>query len=66
MIRKVALVQALREAFPAKFGGVYDRDEMPAEMPAEPVAVAESAAAAAEPTDEARESAVEADDVESF
>ena len=66
MIRKVALVQALREAFPAKFGGVYDRDEMPAEMPAEPVAVAESAAAAAEPTDEARESAVEPDDVESF
>lgn len=66
MIRKVALVQALREAFPAKFGGVYDRDEMPAEMPAEPVAVAESAAAAAEATDEARESAVESDDVESF
>lgn len=66
MIRKVALVQALREAFPAKFGGVYDRDEMPVEMPAEPVAVAESAAAAAEATDEVRESAVEPDDVESF
>lgn len=29
MIRKVALVQALREAYPAQFGGVYDRDEMP-------------------------------------
>lgn len=66
MIRKVALVQALREAFPAKFGGVYDRDEMPVEMPAEPAAVAESAAAAAEATDEVRESAVEPDDVESF
>lgn len=38
MIRKVALVQALREAFPAKFGGVYDRDEMPADLPPEPPA----------------------------
>ena len=67
MIRKVALVQALREAFPAKFGGVYDRDEMPADLPPEPpAAVAESAAAAAEATDEARESDVEPDDVESF
>lgn len=67
MIRKVALVQALREAFPAKFGGVYDRDEMPADLPPEPpAAVAESAAAAAEATDEVRESAVEPDDVESF
>ena len=28
MIRKVALVQALREAFPAKFGGVYDNTEI--------------------------------------
>lgn len=28
MIRKVALVQALREAFPANFGGMYDRSEM--------------------------------------
>lgn len=67
MIRKVALVQALREAFPAKFGGVYDRDEMPADLPPEPsAAVAESAAAAAEATDEALESDVESDDVESF
>lgn len=66
MIRKVALVQALREAFPAKFGGVYDRDEMPVEMPEPPAAVAESAAAAAEATDEALESDVEPDDVESF
>ena len=29
MIRKVALVQAIREAYPGVFGGLYDRDEMP-------------------------------------
>ena len=29
MIRKVALVQALREAYPGAYGGIYDRDEMP-------------------------------------
>ena len=29
MIRKVALVQALREAYPGEFGGLYDGDEMP-------------------------------------
>lgn len=29
MIRKVALVQALREAYPGAYGGLYDRDEMP-------------------------------------
>lgn len=29
MIRKVPLVQALREAFPALFGGMYDATEMP-------------------------------------
>lgn len=28
MIRKVALVQALREAFPSEFSGMYDGDEM--------------------------------------
>lgn len=28
MIRKVAVVQALREAFPAQFGGLYDASEM--------------------------------------
>lgn len=37
MIRKVALVQALREAYPGAYGGIYDRDEMP--EPPEPVAV---------------------------
>lgn len=29
MIRKTALVQALREAYPASYGGIYDADEMP-------------------------------------
>lgn len=29
MIRKVALVQALREAFPTNLGGLYTEDEMP-------------------------------------
>ena len=65
MLRKVAVVQALREAFPAKFGGVYDRDEMPPEMPPEPAAVAESAVASDVPKD-APEAPVEPDDVESF
>lgn len=30
MIRKVALVHALREAYPGSFSGVYDQSEMPA------------------------------------
>ena len=30
MCRKVALVQALREAYPAAYGGVYDESEVPA------------------------------------
>ena len=46
MIRKVALVQALREAYPAAFSGVYDAGEMPEPVspvvpsptPAQPVA----------------------------
>src|SRR5690606_10607607 len=29
MIRKVALVQALREAIPEEFGGLYSPEEMP-------------------------------------
>jgi phage recombination protein Bet len=43
MIRKVALVQALREAFPDKFQGLYSPEEMPVdgskldEKPVEPV-----------------------------
>ena len=32
MIRKVALVQALREAFPEDFQGLYSAEEMPVEM----------------------------------
>jgi hypothetical protein len=37
MIRKVALVQALREAFPKSFSGLYDQAEMGGEEPeAEP------------------------------
>lgn len=28
MIRKVAIVQALREAFPSELGGMYDSSEM--------------------------------------
>lgn len=44
MIRKVALVQALREAYPGAYGGIYDRDEVtepereaPVEAPAQVV-----------------------------
>ena len=43
MIRKVALVQALREAYPGAYGGIYDSDEMPEPVvpvaPPEPVSV---------------------------
>ena len=35
MIRKVALVQALREAFPNTFAGLYDAAEMKVELPDE-------------------------------
>ena len=35
MIRKVALVQALREAFPSTFAGLYDSAEMGVDLPAE-------------------------------
>lgn len=38
MIRKVALVQALREAYPAALAGLYDEAEMPA-APAAPVEI---------------------------
>lgn len=40
MIRKVALVQALREAFPETFGGMYSPEEMPVDdskLPTEPI-----------------------------
>ncbi len=39
MIRKVALVQALREAYPAQFAGLYDAFEMASKEDAAPVAV---------------------------
>ena len=43
MIRKVAVVQALREAFPAQFQALYDADEMPTqEMNPVPDAVTEA------------------------
>lgn len=35
MIRKVALVQALREAFPDQLGGLYDESEMGVDLPEE-------------------------------
>jgi len=35
MIRKVALVQVLREAFPGTFGGLYDSAEMDQSIDAE-------------------------------
>lgn len=65
MIRKVALVQALREAYPGAYGGIYDRDEMP--EPPEPVAAqaaevereAEARAAAQEQPQEAAEAEYE-------
>lgn len=36
MIRKVALSQALREAFPLEMGGLYEAEEVGVETPAEP------------------------------
>jgi len=45
MLRKVALVQALREAFPEELGGMYSEEEMPIEMdtlPREPVSMSET------------------------
>lgn len=37
MIRKVALVQSLREAFPDEFGGMYSPEEMPVDASTLPV-----------------------------
>lgn len=39
MIRKVALVQALREAYPGAYGGLYDRDELPEQRQDQPIRV---------------------------
>lgn len=41
MIRKVAVVHALREAFPDEFAGMYEASEMGVEQPQEPVQAAE-------------------------
>lgn len=65
MIRKVALVQALREAYPGAYGGLYDRDEMP--EPPEPVAAQaaeverEAQAAAPDPAPQPPQEAAEAE-----
>lgn len=48
MIRKVALVQALREAYPGAYGGLYDAAEMPDHM-AEAVSVPATVEAVPEP-----------------
>ena len=39
MIRKVALVQALREAYPGAYGGLYDRDEIAEQQQEQPITV---------------------------
>lgn len=64
MIRKVALVQALREAYPGAYGGIYDRDEMP--EPDVPVAPPEPVAppAEVEPAAHEAEQAAHAGDAE--
>lgn len=74
MIRKVALVHTLREAFPATFGGLIDESEVPVEAQADFRELsAEEAAACAVPTrrrvqkpkkEEPAPLAVEADEVE--
>lgn len=74
MIRKVALVHTLREAFPATFGGLIDESEVPVEAEADFCELsAEEAAAGAVPTrrrvqkpkkEEPAPLAVEADEVE--
>lgn len=55
MIRKVALVQALREAYPGAYGGIYDGSEMPEERQAPVVPVDEAAAPAQGTTVDAEE-----------
>lgn len=74
MIRKVALVHTLREAFPATFGGLIDESEVPVEAEANFRELsAEEAASGAVPTrrlvqkpkkEEPAPQAVEADEVE--
>lgn len=69
MIRKVALVQALREAFPDQLGGLFDASELnidEGDMPAVPVTPPAELEATArivdsEPNDDAGDAASEAD-----
>ena len=72
MIRKVALVQALREAYPGEFGGIYDGAEMPEpDLPAQVAEQvdAEAVEAVCEPEPDQQEQppeeeAYEAEDIE--
>lgn len=73
MIRKVALVHTLREAFPATFGGLIDESEVPVEAEADFRELSAEEAAGAVPTrrrvqkpkkEEPVPLAVEADEVE--
>lgn len=73
MIRKVALVHTLREAFPATFGGLIDESEVPVEAEADFRELSAEEAAGAVPTrrrvqkpkkEEPAPLAVEADEVE--
>lgn len=73
MIRKVALVHTLREAFPATFGGLIDESEVPVEAEADFRELSAEEAAGAAPTrrriqkpkkEEPAPLAVEADEVE--
>lgn len=65
MIRKVALVQALREAFPERFAGLYSPEEMPVnptDLPQEPIdvtAIDEAPAEVPAKTSSAADEAVE-------
>ena len=54
MIRKVALVQALRDAFPEDLGGMYDQTEMGVEIEEEPILPTEN-----EPEDAGQEEKIE-------
>jgi len=64
MLKKVALVQALREAFPEDFGGMYSPEEInhiqqdlpdtPIKMPADNIKPPQSISAAAEPQAETK------------
>ena len=54
MIRKVALVQALREAMPEEFGGLYSPEEMPideSKLPEEPVQITKENIIVSEPAE---------------